>query len=70
MDDWNRDMAQAPRDGTPILVWDGKDIVTARWEQEDGYWQLVQTARLYPSSDDVHGVVTAWMPLPEPPAHD
>lgn len=61
----------APKDGTPVLGWDGDCMTTVQWwwpsigTPADGYWDLV-CAGMYAS--DGEWAPTHWMPLPPPPA--
>lgn len=59
-------ISTAPKDGAPILVWDGKNMTTVSWHS--GYdhdeWSLCAPG-LY--ADDYAFYPTHWMPLPEPP---
>jgi hypothetical protein len=59
----------APKDGTPILVYEGGAIYTAKfdkffsWSDETG-WRLPDMLDI---TGDVSAEPTHWMPLPEPP---
>ena len=57
MSDW-KPIETAPKDGTNILVYDGKYIRTATWEGDR--WNSVDLQEFYYK-------ITYWMPLPEPP---
>lgn len=60
MAEW-KEIASAPKDGTPILVaCVGKTPVTCMWSQS-GYGQWVSLPGRYA------GRPTHWMPLPTPP---
>ncbi len=57
----------APKDGTPILGWDGRDLAVVYWyafEHPGGAWFL-STVDL--SGADGLSQPTHWQPLPEPP---
>lgn len=69
---WNHDMTQAPRDGTPILLY-GK-AAWQDWDLDDGEvvtcigaWDVHEwrTVTLNPYQDYIRPI--AWMPLPPPP---
>ncbi len=54
-DGW-QDISSAPKDGTAILVSNGRGkMITALWAS--GQWKLV----------DYKGSITLWQPLPSPP---
>jgi hypothetical protein len=61
MSDWQT-IESAPRDGTPILSWDGVRRVVIIWSTRDKGWFLDGAD----DRPDWTGV-THWMPLPEPP---
>lgn len=73
MSEWF-DVFTAPKDGTPILIWDalsmwdriGCHVVVARWHGDD--WQLLDsaTADEYPGNGPIRPA--HWMPLPKPPS--
>lgn len=53
----------APKDGTPVLVWDGSDAMVSYWSNVtgldgDGEWHTWALCAEQP---------THWMPLPQPP---
>lgn len=62
-----RDIKDAPRDGTQVLVAqfdeDGPGVWPASWSEEDKSWSVVGFERAaYCDEDFSH-----WMPLPPPP---
>lgn len=63
---WNKNMDDAPRDGTIILVRGG----IAHWYENWAYPKLsgwyTLTAVAWPGKP-IQWPVTAWMPLPQPP---
>lgn len=68
MNNW-RTMETAPKDGTPVLGYDGWTMNTIRYVQPyhrvgRGWWALVDGG---PYADDVDWFPTHWMPLPPPP---
>lgn len=56
----------APKDGTPILAWDGDRMTVVIWQPltENGYWSL-HVCGGYAYTGDFSP--THWMPLPAPP---
>jgi hypothetical protein len=60
----------APKDGTPILGWDGVDMATVKWhkwsDRAVGGWDLI-VCGAYAEYSDYYP--THWVPIPEPP-HD
>ena len=65
MNEW-QPIETAPKDGTPILMWDGDMIYVISWyvPQNTRYpaqWREADGKR-YCDYDPTH-----WMPLPEPP---
>ena len=67
-----RQIATAPRDGTPILVWD-PSMASYNWpgEPDDsryaiGYWRTVWGGG-WGNRNTARPAPTHWMPLPEPP---
>lgn len=52
----------APRDGTRVLIYNGEDVLEARYCF--GCWQDPVYSEWM---GDVAGKPTHWMPLPEPP---
>ena len=57
----------APKDGTPILIWDGEIQYVCAWVQRTpGDWRWFEfDGEFYHSYKPTH-----WMPLPEPPLAD
>jgi hypothetical protein len=55
----------APKDGRPLLVYDGQDITTAKWELDFDWWEICVPSDGYVDSNCISP--THWMPLPEPP---
>jgi hypothetical protein len=57
----------APRDGTEILVWNGRYQLTATWSGEpSGYWQLLEAGE-FAASNRIDDEPTLWKPLgPDP----
>lgn len=58
-----RPMDSAPKDGTPILVWDGSFYGLAQytdWAASDGPWRSVD-------DPGISHQALCWMPLPPPP---
>jgi hypothetical protein len=49
----------APKDGTEVLLTDGKYKRTGYWARRVGVWSIDAIVALEPP--------THWMPLPEPP---
>ena len=79
--DW-QPIETAPRDGTPILIWqpDGKRNMLTVNEQGDrveyddnryaiGYWRVWQKVSkwMWGNRNCSHVSPTHWMPLPKPP---
>jgi hypothetical protein len=63
-----RPIAEAPRDGTLLLGWDGKEMAivqAAKWASSG--WAVAHDAEDYAWSDYAP---THWMPLPPPPEGD
>ena len=56
-----RAIETAPKDGTPILVWDGESSVTCFWCKCSQHWALVS------ENCSEWQDVTHWAPLPQPP---
>jgi hypothetical protein len=61
-------METAPRDGTPILAWDGHGVLCV------GYREVSDGTAIWEIGHSVAGfyiipalALTHWMPLPEPP---
>ncbi len=54
--DW-RPIETAPKDGTPMLLWDGFNVFQGWW---NGEWVAERNLSPRPWTN-------AWMPLPEPP---
>jgi hypothetical protein len=52
-------MDTAPKDGTPIIVWDDGIVPWVRWNEDVGDWM----------SDFIRWIVrpTHWMPFPKAP---
>ena len=63
MSEW-QPIETAPKDGTAVLVYDGK-ITTAEWYGLGGYWSL---CRVGAWAEDSETDPTHWMPLPDPPS--
>lgn len=57
-------MGTAPKDGTPILGWDGRDIATCYWRTGLEYWSLC-VAGAYAKHDDFEP--KCWQRCPEGP---
>jgi hypothetical protein len=63
----------APKDNTPILIWDGEDISLAEWNDIGRKWNcLCGGGAVWDGDGDTGGLVavysaTHWMPLPSPP---
>ena len=55
----------APKDGTPILVWDGYNITSAKWEVDYDWWEICVPSDGYVDSNCIEP--THWQPLPPPP---
>ena len=56
----------APRDGTIVLLWDGRKITTASYDPDyGGSWDLVVCGD-YAESSEFYGA-THWHTLPAPP---
>ena len=59
----------APKDGTPILGWDGTQITSIFWDDPsyglNGLWRVSCPGEW---ADDDSFFPSHWMPLPEPPA--
>lgn len=53
--DW-QPIASAPKDGSPILTWDGEAMFVVEWDAQSWY-----DADAWPRQP------THWMPLPSPP---
>lgn len=69
-----RAIADAPRDGTLILLYDGADQAwVGSWRKSHAYHkeQSAERWRPYPASkidDQVYIIATHWKPLPPPPS--
>lgn len=65
MSEW-RSIESAPKDGTPVLAWDGDKIKVALFDNcyLDPMWVDVCDCG-YP--EETFCCPTHWMPLPEPP---
>jgi len=68
MSNW-RTMKTAPKDGTPILGYDGYNMTTVFYwhpynRPGDGWWSLVEAGAY---AEDSEWTPTHWMPLPPPP---
>lgn len=62
-----RPIETAPRDGTPILGFNGAaQTVVAWWAPGGGYWNLVACGAY---AEDGEWTPTYWQPLPAPPSH-
>ncbi len=68
----------APKDGTPILVWDNEGIALVEWRKFRYHYPGCRSSYAWclPQSDqDEQGGCatvdspTHWMPLPKPPKH-
>jgi hypothetical protein len=55
----------APKDGTPILAWNGRNQITIKWDQvtkEFGHWSLLETGD-YAISSQPDDEPTLWKEL-------
>ena len=65
---WRSNFDGAPKDGTPILSWDGDTYGVVVWCGCRRHWRLVECAGNRPAQDgDAWTGITHWMPLPPPP---
>lgn len=55
----------APKDGTKLLVWDGYEITSAKYDPEYTWWEICVPSDGYVESNCI--APTHWMPLPSPP---
>lgn len=60
-------MNNAPKDGTRILLTDGKFVGTGAWRPPYA-WEIDGEGDGCPWANDYMGEAVAWMPLPDPPA--
>lgn len=64
-----RDIASAPKDGTPVMIWSERHelLPAVFWSEGREAWMYVlpwgPVERCYSITDATH-----WMPLPNPPA--
>ena len=71
MSDW-RPIETAPKDGTILLLTDGRDVVAGLWDAADPKYRwcfLDSPPALNGMPDNRHGP-THWTPLPDPPTGD
>jgi hypothetical protein len=59
--DW-RPMDTAPKDGSPVLSWDGHHYAVVAWSTRDLCWFVADDQR------DDWETPLFWQPLPPPPA--
>lgn len=64
-------IATAPKDGTPILGWDGQDLAAVYWYsyqmitgEDQGYWSLTVAGAF---AEDSEWTPTHWHTLPASP---
>lgn len=57
-----RDISEAPKDGTPILGWDGSSMTVILYTY--GEWQLAECGSY---AEDADWEPIKWQPLPPPP---
>ena len=55
----------APKDGTPILGFDGHNITSVKWIVDFNWWEICVPSEGYRDSDCIEP--THWVPLPDPP---
>lgn len=68
MSEW-QPIETAPKDGTAILVWDGKLVYEAEW-WDAWYADSSKPGWMIANCDEEYGFyvkATHWMPLPTPP---
>lgn len=71
MSEW-QPIKTAPRDGTPVLIWDN-GVYRAHWSEEahDYKFEDYPGWQIFDCEDGFYSVAskspTHWMPLPEPP---
>lgn len=67
MTDW-LPIESAPKNGTPILGWEGLMMTTVKWSEargsDYGYLALVEAGHY---AEDDEWQPTHWQPLPDPP---